>query len=175
MSTFEVTPGPLPVMVALSPQVATVGQAVTATYRAADGGAQSLAVVRAGGKPSDALESPELAAGAAPNGSSQIDTQALSPGDYEVLLVGAGGEVQARAPFWVQKPGAKPVLTTDSTAYASGRADRRHLEERACQPLGLDRRVQGERGRPERRRLPHLAVHGRRRLRYERRHRRRHA
>ena len=120
MSTFEVTPGPLPVMVALSPQVATVGQAVTATYKAADGGAQSLAVVRAGGEPSGALESPELAAGAHSNGSAQIDTQALSPGDYEVLLVGAGGEVQARAPFWVQQPGAKPVLTTDSTAYASG-------------------------------------------------------
>ena len=34
-------------------------------------------------------------------------------------LVGAGDEVQARAPFWVQKPGARPVLTTDSTAYAS--------------------------------------------------------
>ena len=37
-----------------------------------------------------------------------------------MLLVGAGDEVQARAPFWVQKPGAKPILTTDSTAYGSG-------------------------------------------------------
>jgi len=119
MSTFEVTPGPLPVMVAVSPQVATVGQTVTATYQAADGGAKSLAVVRAGGTPADALESPALAAGAGSNGSAQIATQALSPGDYEVLLVGAGDEVQARAPFWVQKPGARPILTTDSTAYAS--------------------------------------------------------
>ena len=120
MSTFEVTPGPLPVMVAVSPQVATVGQNVTATYKAADGGAKSLVVVRSGGTPADALESPALATGAETNGSAQIATQALSPGDYEVLLVGAGDVVQARAPLWVQKPGAKPVLTTDGTAYASG-------------------------------------------------------
>jgi hypothetical protein len=119
VSTFEVTPGPLPVMVAVSPQVATVGRTVTATYQAADAGAKSLAVVRAGGTPADALESPALAAGAGSNGSAQIATQGLSPGDYEVLLVGAGDEVQARAPFWVQKPGARPILTTGSTAYAS--------------------------------------------------------
>ena len=120
MTTFSVTPGPLPVMVAVSPQVATVGQSVTATYKAADGGAKSLAVVRAGGIPADALEDLPLAAGAGSAGSAQIATQTLSPGDYEVLLLGAGDEVQARAPFWVQKPGAKPILRTDGTAYASG-------------------------------------------------------
>ena len=120
MTTFSVTPGPLPVMVAVSPQVATVGQSVTATYKAADGGAKSLAVVRAGGIPADALEDLPLAAGAGSAGSAQIATQTLSPGDYEVLLVGAGDEVRARAPFWVQKPGARPILRTDGTAYSAG-------------------------------------------------------
>jgi exonuclease III len=120
MTTFEVTPGPLPVMVSVSPQVATVGRTVTAYYKAADGGAPSLAVVRTGGKPQDALESHAVAKGAAVSGSVELETQALSPGDYEVLLVGAGDEVQARAPLWIQRPGAKPILRTDSTAYASG-------------------------------------------------------
>jgi endonuclease/exonuclease/phosphatase family metal-dependent hydrolase len=120
MATFEVTPGPLPVMVAVSPQVATVGQTVTASYKASAGGATAVAVVRAGGEPADALESPAVAAGAEASGAVEIATQALRPGDYEVLLVGAGDEVQARAPLWVQKPGAKPILTTDSTAYGSG-------------------------------------------------------
>jgi endonuclease/exonuclease/phosphatase family metal-dependent hydrolase len=120
MSTFEVTPGPLPVMVALSPQVATVGQAVAAYYQAAAGGAEALAVVPAAGEVADALESPAVPAGSAGNGPVEIATQALDPGDYEVLLMGADDEVQARAPLWVQKPGAKPILTTDSTAYASG-------------------------------------------------------
>ena len=120
MTTFEVTPGPLPVMVSVSPQVATVGRTVTVYYNAADGGARSVAVVRGGGKPPDALESPAVAAGAAASGSVEVGTQSLSPGDYEVLLLGAGDEVQARAPLWIQKPGARPILTTDSTAYAPG-------------------------------------------------------
>jgi exonuclease III len=119
MTTFEVTPGPLPVMVSVSPQVATVGQPVTAYYKAAGGGATAVAVVRAGETPADALESPAVPAGAEAGGSVEIATQALSPGDYEVLLVGASDEVQARAPLWIQKPGAKPILRTDSTAYGS--------------------------------------------------------
>ncbi len=120
MTTFEVTPGQLPVMVAVSPQVATVGQAVTASYKAAAGGAKAVAVVHEGGTPTDALESPAVTAGAETSGSVELATQALDPGDYEVLLLGAGDEVQARAPLWIQKSGAKPILRTDSTAYASG-------------------------------------------------------
>jgi hypothetical protein len=118
-ATFEVTPGPLPVMVALSPQVATAGDTVTARYRA-DGEARALAVVRVGGSPPDALESLDVPAGGEAYGSVEFATQALSPGDYEMLLVGAGDEVQARAPLWIQEPGARPILTTDKTAYASG-------------------------------------------------------
>jgi exonuclease III len=118
-ATFEVTPGPLPVMVALSPQVATAGDTVTARYRA-DGEARALAVVRVGGSPPDALESLDVPAGGEAYGSVEFATQTLSPGDYEMLLVGAGDEVQARAPLWIQEPGARPILTTDKTAYASG-------------------------------------------------------
>ncbi len=50
----------------------------------------------------------------------EVPTQALDPGDYELLLVGADDAVQARAPFWVQTPGAKPVVTTDKSTYSSG-------------------------------------------------------
>ena len=120
LATFSVTPGSLPVMVAAAPQVATVGDQVTAYYKAAPSGAAAVAVVPVGGAPADALESPAVPAGAAAAGSAQVPTQALDPGDYELLLVGAGGEVQARAPFWVQASGSKPVLTTDKTTYSSG-------------------------------------------------------
>ena len=120
MATFDVTPGPLPVMVAASPQVATVGDQVTAYYKAAPAGAASVAVVPVGGVVADALESPSVAAGAAASGSVQVPTQALDPGDYELLLIGANDEVQARAPFWVRAPGTKPVLTTDKATYTSG-------------------------------------------------------
>ncbi|MCX6363421.1 MAG: endonuclease/exonuclease/phosphatase family protein [Actinobacteria bacterium] len=120
MTTFAVTPGPLPVMIAVSPQVATVGDPVTAFYKAAPGGAAAVAVVPVDGAPADALESPAIAVGSAHSGSVEVPTQALDLGKYELLLVGAGNAVQARAPFWVQAPGAKPLLTTDKTAYASG-------------------------------------------------------
>ena len=121
MTTFEVTPGPLPVMVSVSPQVATVGDTVTARYVAPDGGATKVSVVRAGGAPADALESTNVPPTSTSAGSVELATQALFfPGDYEALLVGADGSVAARAPLWVQKPGAKPVLSTDSTAYGPG-------------------------------------------------------
>jgi hypothetical protein len=79
-----------------------------------------VAVVPVGGAPADALESPAAPAGAAASGSVQVPTQALDPGDYELLLVGADNEIQARAPFWVQAPGSKPVLATDKTTYSPG-------------------------------------------------------
>ena len=120
VSRFDVTAAPPPVLVAVSPQVATVGDTVTATYKAAAGGAQGVAVVRAGGTAADALESPAVAAGSEASGSLEVPTAALGPGDYELLLLGAGDEVQARAPFWVQKRGARPILTTDGTVYGSG-------------------------------------------------------
>ncbi len=106
-------------MVAVSPQVATVGDAVTAYY-SADGAAASLAVVRRARRRRTPSRASPLAAGGEAHGSAEVATQSLAPGDYEVLLVGAGDEVQARAPLWIQKPGAKPILRTDSTAYGSG-------------------------------------------------------
>ena len=120
MATFDVTPGPLPVMVAVAPQVATAGDVVTASYKAAPEGAAAIAVVPAGADIADAIQSLAVAAGAGQNGSVEVSTQALAPGDFELLLVGADGAVQARAPFWVQAPGAKPVVTTDKTTYSSG-------------------------------------------------------
>jgi endonuclease/exonuclease/phosphatase family metal-dependent hydrolase len=120
MSTFEVVPGPLPVMVAVSPQVATMGETVTVTYQPAPGGAESVAFVPAGGAPADTLAGPVLSSGAEAGGTIELAAATLGPGDYEVLLVGASDEVQARAPLWIQKPGAKPILRTDSTAYGSG-------------------------------------------------------
>ena len=119
LSTFAVTPGPLPVMVAVSPQVATVGQTVTARYVSPTEGAVELMVVRRGQGPEGALEADPAPASPGTSGTVELDTRSFGPGDYEALLLDANHVVQARAPFWVRKPGAKPILTTDSTAYAS--------------------------------------------------------
>ena len=81
VSTFTVTPGPLPVMVALSPQVATVGDRVKAQYWA-DGEAGSLAVAPAGGSVADALESSALPAGGEASGTVKLATKVLDPGAW---------------------------------------------------------------------------------------------
>jgi hypothetical protein len=120
LSIFEVTPGPLPVMVAPAPRLAKVGDTVTVYYQAAAGGAAAVALVRAGGGVADAVKTLDVPAGAAANGSVSLSTTGLPPADYELLLVGAGDEVQARAPFWLQAPGAKPRIAVDKKSYAPG-------------------------------------------------------
>ena len=102
MATFDVTPGPLPVMVAASPQVATVGDPVTAYYRRPPAARRRWPWCAPAADVRTRSESPAVPAGAAAERLSPDRTQALDPGDYELLLVGAGDEVQARAPFWVQ-------------------------------------------------------------------------
>ena len=120
VTTFTVTPGQLPALVSLTPQVATVGDAVTARYVDPAGDAVSLMVVRAGDDPSAAVESDPAPGGSTGAGQVVLSTTSLGAGDYDVLLTGLKDRVVARAPFWVQKPGARPVLRTDSTTYAPG-------------------------------------------------------
>ena len=96
-----------------------MGKTVTARYVPPAEGAVELMVVRQGQGPEDALESDPAPASPGTSGTVELDTRSFGPGDYEALLLDASHVVRARAPFWVQKPGAKPILTTDSTAYAS--------------------------------------------------------
>lgn len=115
MSTFAVTPGLLPVIVAVSPKVATVGQMLAVTYRAAPEGAAKVALVLGGAAVAEAPVT-----GGAVSGSTSLITAGLMPGDYEVQLLGADGSVQTRTPVWLQEKGAKPILTTDKASYAPG-------------------------------------------------------
>jgi len=120
MTTFTVTPGQLPALVSPEPPVATVGDVVTARYVAPDGDAAEAGVVRAGGAPDAWIVNSRVPSGASAAGTLDFPTEPLAPGDYEIVLMGSGGEAIARAPLWVQRPGAKPVLRTDGTAYGPG-------------------------------------------------------
>jgi endonuclease/exonuclease/phosphatase family metal-dependent hydrolase len=115
VSTFAVTPGPLPVIVAASPKLVTVGQRLTVSYRTAPEGAAKVALVLGGVTSAEAPVS-----GGAVSGSTSLATAGLLTGDYEVRLLGADGTVQARTPVWLQAKGAKPILTTDKATYAPG-------------------------------------------------------
>jgi hypothetical protein len=47
-------------------------------------------------------------------------TDALSPDDYQALLLGAGDAVLSRSPFWLYAAGASPRIRTTEDVYEVG-------------------------------------------------------
>jgi len=119
LSTFAVTPGPLPVLVAPEKLLVTVGEPLVVTYHSPGSGGETVAIRSAGqaGASGDPVAS--QTAGAA-DGKLTFATAALPPGAYSVALLGEDGKELARAPFWLKARGAKVQLTTDKSAYAPG-------------------------------------------------------
>jgi endonuclease/exonuclease/phosphatase (EEP) superfamily protein YafD len=120
MSTFAVTPGALPVMVTSLDPVVTVGEDLDVAFvLPADEGEGRVQVVPAG-KDVRANVLEESVEGSA--GTVTFPTAGLSPRDYDLVLTrGVEPETAlARGRVSVVRPGAKPVLRTDSTAYSRG-------------------------------------------------------
>jgi len=115
VSTFRVTPADPGPFAAVGERRVFVGDDLDVTFH---GSAERVVLVRAGDGPVDALAS--LPTGAGTDGTLTFDTGALQPGDHEALLVGAGGAVVSRSPFWVYPPGAEPSLTTSKSVYEVG-------------------------------------------------------
>ena len=120
VSSFDVEPAPVPILVAVPHQRVTAGEDVTLQFHSGGSGA-SILLVRAG----DTIEE-AMSTRAAPL-SKEISTiripmQGVAPGTWEALLVDAEGAVQARAPFWVTAPGAQPGVETSSPRYRTGEA-----------------------------------------------------
>ena len=118
VSTFTVTPGPTPVLVAVARPLLTVGSDLVTTFHASETGA-SVAVVPAGGDPeTDAVS--ERPTGASLDGSLTFATDVMTPGSYEAFLLDAGGGEASRIPFWLKAPGSGPVVSTGKDVYAEG-------------------------------------------------------
>lgn len=121
MSTFELTPAPLPVMVAVNEPLVTVGRQLIVTFHAPGAGGEKVALVTAAGDPkSAAITSQSTGAAGTINGQLTFATDTLAPGDYEAVLTDANGGALTRTPFWVQAVGAKPIITTDKSTYTKG-------------------------------------------------------
>ena len=118
VSTFTVTPGEMPVLVAVARQLVTVGSDLVTTYHASETGG-SVALVPAGGDPAtDAVS--ERATGGSLDGTLTFATDLLEPGSYEAVLLDAGGGEFSRIPFWLEAPDARPVVSTGRDTYAVG-------------------------------------------------------
>jgi hypothetical protein len=109
VSTFEVTPVPMPLMVSVDAALLDRGDPLTVSYRT--DGEGSVAVVATGGEPGAAVES--VGTTGASGSTRAFDTSELEPGAYDaVLLDGDGGEL-ARVGFVVRDPRAEIRLSTD--------------------------------------------------------------
>jgi endonuclease/exonuclease/phosphatase family metal-dependent hydrolase len=118
VASVEVVPGDPPTLVSVDQQLIEVGQERSVRYHADGDDAGWLAVVPAGGAPSEAvIEEPvsDPSSGAWP-----LPTTELPPDGYEVLLLTDGGIELSRAPFWLVAPGTRPEISTTRQNYEVG-------------------------------------------------------
>src|SRR5262245_29981881 len=118
VATFRAVPGPAPAMVSLDRRAVTVGEPLAVRFHAADsedgrieGG--HVAIVAAGG----ALDKPVMSMpsndGTDRRSVVVFGSVLLKPGAYDAVLLNADGKERARAPFWMEEPGAVPTVSVD--------------------------------------------------------------
>jgi hypothetical protein len=116
LSTFDVTPVPMPVMVSVSEALLTQGDPLTVAYRS-PGPDGTVAIV-----PSEADTGSPVATEdvSTTSGSFDVDTAGLDPGGYEAVLSGGDGDELARVAFRVRDPDARIEVSTDRGTYGVG-------------------------------------------------------
>jgi endonuclease/exonuclease/phosphatase family metal-dependent hydrolase len=122
VSTFEVTPAPMPVMVATNKPLLAIGQQLEVTYRRPAGDGQyRVELVPATGASGSSVAS-KTAGDLSGVVSFATGGLSLTPGAYEAVLTKDAdlSKALARTPFWLKQPGAPVTLTTDKATYAVG-------------------------------------------------------
>ena len=116
VSTFDVTPVPMPVMVSVNAALLTQGDPLTVAYRST-GSDGSVAIVPSGGATSSPALTEDVTAS---SGTFDVDTSALEPGGYDAVLVGGDGSEVARVASWVRDPNAQIEVSTDEETHRVG-------------------------------------------------------
>ncbi|HEX6151581.1 endonuclease/exonuclease/phosphatase family protein [Nocardioides sp.] len=107
---LTVTPAPIPVTVALSSRMLTVGDSVAVSYWLPEGEGGTVRVAGSSSSSFDVTES----------GTLEVETGSMSPGPYRVELTDADGSVLAENEFYVRPQDAQVQLTTDTPSYDVG-------------------------------------------------------
>jgi endonuclease/exonuclease/phosphatase family metal-dependent hydrolase len=122
VSTFKAVPGPAPAMVSLDRRAVTAGEPLAVRFHAADtadgrldGG--HVVIVAAGQPATTALLSMPSNNGTDRMSVAVFGTALLKPGAYDAALLGADDKELARAPFWLEEPGAGPTVGVDHPNY----------------------------------------------------------
>jgi hypothetical protein len=120
VSTFDVTPGDSPIMVAVAKRRLSVGDDLAVLFHAAGKRGEQVAIVPAGGKAASAVAARPTGSGSPTDGTLVFTTAGLAPGAYEAVLLDASNLVLSRSPFWLYAPGASTTVATSKTVYAIG-------------------------------------------------------
>ena len=118
VSTFDVTPAAMPVLVSVSSRRLELGDALDVRFHAPGRSGERIGILPAGGTAASAVAF--LPTGGAVDGTLSFDTTGLPPRAYEAALLAKDGRVLARIPFWLYAAGTPTTVTTSRTVYAQG-------------------------------------------------------
>jgi len=118
VSTFRVRPGAMPTLVAVERRLTEVGRSVAVRFHAGDAPADTVAIVPAGGDPSEEALAEQPLYGAT-DGVLHFGTDGFPEGSFDAVLLGGGTEL-SRITFWLQEPGGRPLVATGTTSYDVG-------------------------------------------------------
>jgi hypothetical protein len=114
VSSFDVTPVTMPVMVSVDRALLTQGDPLTVAYRA-PGPEGVVALIPEG------VEAPVVSEElAGESGTIDVDTSSLGPGGHAAVLQEADGSEVARVDLWIRGADAQIQLSTDRSTYEEG-------------------------------------------------------
>ena len=118
VSTFDVTPAPMPLLVAVEERSLEQGDTLKVRFHGTGRTGERVAIVRTGAAPSTALASKSTSG--VTDGTLSFATSALTPGAYEAILLNPSGGAVARSPFWLYARGSVTTVSTSKSVYKVG-------------------------------------------------------
>jgi hypothetical protein len=118
VSTFDVEPAPAPTLVSPDARLVAAGEEIVVRFHAPDG-ADTVALVPEGAVPNGTEPAVDLHEGTR-IGDARFDTEHLSPGAYDAVLLSSSLGELARATVWVRSAGGEPEVGTARSAYDVG-------------------------------------------------------
>ena len=116
VSTFDVTPAPMPLLAAVESRSLEQGQTLRVRFHAAGEPGEDVSLLRLG----DAVPAATKSTGGAVDGTLSFPTADLHPGAYLARLIDPGGEVISQSRFWLYRPGATTTVSTNKSRYTVG-------------------------------------------------------
>jgi hypothetical protein len=110
VSTFDVTPAPMPVLVAVEERSRDQGETLHVRFH----GGASVALFRG------STTATSKSTGGAVDGTLSFATTHLAPGAYQAVLRNSSGQALSRSPFWLYAPGSVTTVQTAKSVYKVG-------------------------------------------------------